>query len=256
MPKKPAAPSKPAPKSTDPYANYSTAESLGITYPDAERARAEAERRQKEGVVGEWEFVPVETTPPVEDAQPEASTSAVPEPEVGQKREAPPVPPDSEDSRHFKLKKKKLNTGLGEIYDPGLIPIKLKAKKEEPKSEDTLSLSLSANGAPSSSSTSGATALPKWSARGWNKPGEVEDRKPDVESLPAAVAAESEGIPSTEPTLPTPDDPAELPVPSEEQKPDIKNEDLEPPAPAPSSGGLFRKRKMPAGGSGSRGRRF
>jgi len=48
------------------------------------------------------------------------------ETEVGLKR--PPHPLDEEDLRAFKFRKRQLNTGLGEIYDPGLIPIKVKEK--------------------------------------------------------------------------------------------------------------------------------
>lgn len=63
---KPAAPPKPA----DPYANYTTAASLGIRDEAAERAAAEAERRQNEGVIGEWQKVvkPRAPAPPSLDA--------------------------------------------------------------------------------------------------------------------------------------------------------------------------------------------
>lgn len=50
--------------------------------------------------------------------------------EIRVKREA--GPPDDEDIRAFKLRRKQLIAGLGQIYDPGLIPIKVK-KKEEPE---------------------------------------------------------------------------------------------------------------------------
>ncbi|BGP38299.1 hypothetical protein JCM10450v2_002245 [Rhodotorula kratochvilovae] len=58
-----AAPSSSKPKATaaggsaDPYANYTTAASLGITDEDAERAKEEAEARMKEGRIGQWERV-------------------------------------------------------------------------------------------------------------------------------------------------------------------------------------------------------
>ncbi|GAA5866851.1 hypothetical protein JCM3774_001821 [Rhodotorula dairenensis] len=52
-PPTPAAPPKPA----DPFADYTTAASLGIRDEAAERATAEAERRQNEGVIGEWQKV-------------------------------------------------------------------------------------------------------------------------------------------------------------------------------------------------------
>ncbi|GAA6055985.1 hypothetical protein JCM3770_000764 [Rhodotorula araucariae] len=41
----------------DPYANYTTAASLGITDEAADRARQEAEKRRTEGRIGEWERV-------------------------------------------------------------------------------------------------------------------------------------------------------------------------------------------------------
>ncbi|KAG1828484.1 hypothetical protein EV424DRAFT_1554636 [Suillus variegatus] len=44
------------------------------------------------------------------------------------KREAPVD--DIEDERVFKLRKKMVGIGLGELYDLGVIPIKLKVKKE------------------------------------------------------------------------------------------------------------------------------
>ncbi|GAA5976778.1 hypothetical protein JCM10908_005628 [Rhodotorula pacifica] len=47
----------PAPKPADPFANYTTAASLGIRDEAAERAAADAERRQNEGVIGQWEKV-------------------------------------------------------------------------------------------------------------------------------------------------------------------------------------------------------
>lgn len=48
--------------------------------------------------------------------------------EGNRKREAPVD--DIEDERVFKLRKKMVGIGLGELYDLGVIPIKLKVKKE------------------------------------------------------------------------------------------------------------------------------
>jgi WW domain-binding protein 4 len=129
------APKKPPTKPSNPYANYSTAASLGYADPDAERAKAEANIRQTMGVAGEWQFVQHYTSaspalvqsevPSVsEDANGETGSS------VGDRKREAPVD-DIEDERVFKLKKKRVNIGLGELHDPGLIPIKLKAKKEE-----------------------------------------------------------------------------------------------------------------------------
>src|SRR5271154_6204238 len=105
-------PQKPVPKPSDPFANYSTAKSLGYTDIDAERLKAEAEERSKRGVVGDWEVV--------SPALPPVNEEAV----VVEKRES-----DFNDERSWKLNKKRKVTGLADFYDPGVI--KLKAKKEE-----------------------------------------------------------------------------------------------------------------------------
>lgn len=54
--------------SSDPFANYTTAANLGITDEDATKAKEEAEARQKEGTIGQWERVvrmPKPAPPPV-----------------------------------------------------------------------------------------------------------------------------------------------------------------------------------------------
>ncbi|KAG2059131.1 hypothetical protein BDR06DRAFT_874908 [Suillus hirtellus] len=131
-----SAPKKPPTKPSNPYANYSTAASLGYADPDAERAKAEANTRQTMGVAGEWQYVqnytsgsraPVRNEVPSvsEDANGETTGSS----EGNKKREAPVD--DIEDERVFKLRRKTVGIGLGDLYDPGIIPIKLKVKKEE-----------------------------------------------------------------------------------------------------------------------------
>ncbi|KAI0762098.1 hypothetical protein BD413DRAFT_455420, partial [Trametes elegans] len=119
-------------KPTNPYANYTTAESLGYTDPDEERRKAEAERRQKEGVAGEWEVVEVAPAPSEpeeqEDVKPSTSADSQTSARAGDKRPAE-QPVDEEDARGWKLRRKVAR--LGELYDPGALPIKLKAKKEE-----------------------------------------------------------------------------------------------------------------------------
>lgn len=57
-------PAAPPPKPTDPYANYTTAASLGYRDEVAERAAAEAEQRQNEGVIGAWQKVVKPRAPP------------------------------------------------------------------------------------------------------------------------------------------------------------------------------------------------
>jgi len=61
----PPPPSTTAPKPSDPYANYSTAESLGFKDDVAEKKREEMDLRRKEGVIGEWQKVaPKKKLPP------------------------------------------------------------------------------------------------------------------------------------------------------------------------------------------------
>ncbi|EPT04517.1 hypothetical protein FOMPIDRAFT_10890, partial [Fomitopsis schrenkii] len=122
---------KPVPKPSNPYANYTTAANLGITDPDEERRQAEAERRRTQGVAGDWEVISViDPAAPVEEGAGHAEAVAHNSgPSLGVKREAEAIP-EFEDTRTFKLRKKTVGVGLGEIYDPGLIPIKV--KKEEP----------------------------------------------------------------------------------------------------------------------------
>lgn len=253
-----SAPSAKERKPTNPYADYSTAESLGFTDPDAERLKAEAERRRMEGVAGEWEVVAVEereSSAAQEESKADITTSQPLADGTGRKREAEEIF-DPEDGRQWKLRKKTTGVGLGEIYDPGVIQIKPRQKKEEP-SETTLS----PEAGPASSagpSGSAATSMPKWSARGWNKPG--ADRA-------SADNPTSENGPQM----------------SSEDGPDVKQETEKDPSVATQSndivqktegvkleeeaarsqelvngtgGSLFRKRKAPASGAGSRGSRF
>ena len=268
---------KPVPKPSNPFANYTTAANLGITDPDEERRQAEAERRRTQGVAGDWEVVsvvdpaaPAEEAGQAEPAAPEAGPSA------GVKREADAIP-EHEDTRRFKLRKKTVGVGLGEIYDPGLIPIKVK-KKEEAASE---SLPTGAGQSAGSSSAvaavsngSAATEKPKWSARGWNRPGEG---KTDEYS---AMRSETPASTSPEPTIVQEAVQQDLEPPLDRAstvtdddhpttegtavKVDVKAENLQVKAEleadnavaaAPAGGGMFRKRKLPAGGAGSRGKR-
>lgn len=267
------APSKPLPKPSNPFANYSTAESLGYTDPDADRIAAELKQRQSQGVAGEWEIV----TPPTQ-----TSTSSTPGvlTDVGVKRAADAALPDEEDSRSFKLRKKTL-TGFGEIYDPGLIPIKLKKKEEEscttpPTSTPQISASPAAH----------PTQFPKWKTlqlkgtavgEQQNKEADVEtpDVKPDVavEHVPlsstsapthrASKWVKSQWSSASEPTKMEDTSPPFLGVdeaksedvaPSyakiEETLPDLSSSNLDV---SSSAGSLFRKRKAPAGAG--RGRR-
>lgn len=219
--------------------------------------------RRQQGIVGAWEVVAVEEPTPTaeEDGGPDAASSAhvpvaeepsVPDPQ-SRKREAETLL-DEEDTRLFKFRRKKINVGLGEIYDPGVIPIKLKTKEESAevslKKEDGTSSVVSSI---ISTSTTQATTVPKWSSRGWNKPGETRqlDSQPitDIDST-TAEAQEPQPVEAVGPETHQPAD-VKAEVQDVKRDTEVKQEESEPAAPA--SGGLFRKRKVPVGGG--RGRR-
>lgn len=258
-----SAPSAKDRKPANPFANYSTAESLGYTDPDAERLKVEAERRRTEGVAGEWEVVAEsESEPPLASAEQEqkptiSASQDAGEGSVSRKREAQEII-DQEDGRQWKLRKKTLGVGLGEIYDPGVIQVKVKPKKEE--SSETVPQKQSAiQSSIVGPSGSAATTMPKWSSRGWNKPG-AENMDTDHTKLPSEEGpSESSKDDSpyvkqeTESSPPT----ALLPDTNKETAPVKLEEDAPPQNSVSNAGsGLFRKRKVPAGGAGSRGTRF
>lgn len=261
---KAAAPTKPVAKPSDPYSNYSTAESLGYTDPDAERRRIEAERRMKEGVVGVWEVVEVhepgaESGEGNEDggqADGEGANASAALEELERKR-ASEVQPDDDDIRPWKLRKKTLGAGLGEIYDPGIIPIKVKAKKEEPAPEPTPDSQTLPGTSIASSSSQSASALPRWSAKGWNRPGTAQDAdrtsdsQPAAESLPETSAETDVHSSSSVKVEPTADEPELAAVKIEDTVAAVKAEEAET-STTPPTGSLFRKRKAPGGSKGRR----
>ncbi|KAF7428317.1 hypothetical protein PC9H_007538 [Pleurotus ostreatus] len=209
--------SKPPPKPSNPYANYSTAASLGYTDPDAERLAAEAERHRMEGVVGDWEYVA-----PSQDLAATASSIV----EAPEKREAEqPV----DDERHFKIRKKTLDVGLGNIYDPGLIRVKKKEASPPPPNPLLAPATNQATlGLPA------ATNVPKWTKVQWKKAGDEE-----------VGSSQEPPEDHTEPELPN-----EEPMKTEESIDTVKTESatnlvkIEESTPAPPTG-LFKKRKRP-----------
>jgi len=238
-------PRKPPTKPSNPYANYSTAESLGYKNPDEERLLAEAERRRTQGVAGDWEMVPSVLPPTMQAPVPSSSTDIV---NTGPslKREADAVV-DEEDSRQFKVRNKKLGVGLGEIYDPGIIPIKLKKKKEEESAESSGDI------APSVGESQPTAAL-KWTKVQWKRAGEEIKQGIDrnngenstADEADTTTAASSEGANVKTEELPSPPD-----LESEQENKGVirvKGEGISP-APQALEGGsnLFRKRKTPAG---------
>ncbi|TFY61199.1 hypothetical protein EVJ58_g4661 [Rhodofomes roseus] len=271
---------KPAPKQSNPYANYTTAESLGYTDPDEERRTAEAERRRTQGVAGDWEVIAVvePSAPAVQEGEAEhAEAPAVPEPgpSAGVKREAGAFPED-EDTRRFKLRRRTVGVGLGEIYDPGVIPIKIKKKEELAadalpdaavnRQEPVAAASAAAGGA----TAAAATEKPTWSARGWVRPGEGKANEPGASQVKPAVSstestvsreqvAEEQTEALAEPTRPASGD--EPPTQVDVVKVEVKVEEApfkvnaDATAAPPAGGSMFRKRKLPAGGAGGRGKR-
>ncbi|KAI0645926.1 hypothetical protein C8Q79DRAFT_927021 [Trametes meyenii] len=261
-------------KPSNPFANYSTAESLGYTDPDEARRKAEEERRKKEGVAGEWEVVDVAGPPAEEHEQGEDIKPETGSARAGEKRPAEQLP-DEDDTRGWKLRRKTVSVGLGELYDPGAIPIKLKTKTEE--SQDDTETQVGRVGLGSSSTVGlgglpplGGSEKPSWSARGWSKPGAsshndispnfvVEDGVAvDGSTAVNDVKAEKSSPPEDSEPPNSPDNFAISDVKVENGQTPVKAEPLEAdvPPPSSSSGSLFKKRKVPVAGGSRGGRRF
>jgi WW domain-binding protein 4 len=264
-------PSKPQ-KPADPWANYSTAASLGITDPDAERQKAEAERRQMEGTAGAWEVITIEEPAALPEAEgvpgPDALDEGAPvdgapaPTQSSLKREAE-AQPDDDDARQFKLRRKKLGAGLGELYDPGLIPIKLKPKKEEASELVLKEEAQSADIPAAPLKLAHAIPIVKWSSGGWSGPKEAQDAEAfpptTIDEPPADAIADIQksdvDVLNQQPSelAEALDTKAEAPAIKAEPS-EVKREEVDAAVSmAPSS--LFRKRKIPAGGTAGRGRR-
>ena len=226
---------KPPPKPSNPFANYTTAASLGYTDPDAERFAVETERRRTQGIAGDWEVV-----------APSSDTPAVAREHVTADRlkRGTDLVADEEDGREFKIQKKKLNVGLGEIYDPGIIPIKLKKKEATPPPEaDTTSLN--------------QTDARKWTPVQWRRACEVatgEDGVPvELVIKVEGPAVKTEEEPAAATDIPTSSADTALSSATKDSYLGIKpeEEDISAVPTAVSSGGMFRKRKpRPNGNKG------
>jgi WW domain-binding protein 4 len=246
------------PKKSGGISDYSTPESLGYTDPDIERARAEAERRRTQGVAGDWQMVePTPTESP--SGTGEESIQHVDDmrnAEDNQGASNKHAMPDSadDDAGRWKLRKKMTTVGLGEIYDPGIITIKAKAKEEETAGQDGTAMPEDTK----------ATTVPKWAPVKWKRAGEsVDDTSGPTGSGPGGDAVLAEGAPLVPAdSLNADGDPAPVSVTSvpvkEEPSPVKLEEATTPSVETTSSGGsLFRKRKAPlGGGASSRGRRY
>ena len=219
-------PSKPS----DPWANYSTAASLGYTDPEEERMKAEAERRRTQGVAGEWEVVEQPTSKKVGD---EADTT----PELLKKREAE-EPPDSEDARNFKLRKR-VAPSVMDDWAANSIPIKLKPKKTEKVEEPADGVKREEE-----SSQPTGTAPIKWTSRGWKR------REDESDETHNSGAPKDEEVKTSSAPAPKPAGTVlKLGVEQEAEALLVK---VEPPVEiASESGATFRKRKF----GGNRGKR-
>ena len=219
-------PSKPS----DPWANYSTAASLGYTDPEEERLKAEAERRKMQGVAGEWEVVEQPTKNEVSD---EADTA----PEPSRKRVAEGLP-DPEDTRGFKLRKKAAPSVVDD-WDADLIPIKLKPKKTEEVLDPTETEEVKEE----SSRPTGMAPI-KWTSRGWKGPEDEPEGTPDSTTpIDKEVETKSAAIPEPFTAVVEPE------VKEESEASSVKVETLT--ETVSETGATFRKRKF----VGNRGRR-
>ncbi|KAH9062470.1 hypothetical protein EDB87DRAFT_1673889 [Lactarius vividus] len=247
------------PKKSSGISDYSTPESLGYTDPDIERARAEAERRRTQGVAGEWQLVESAPAEPSsgtsEETKPEPNTPQIEGGQEAANKRPLPDPADEEEGR-WKLRKKMATVGLGEIYDPGIISIKPKAKVEIDEGVTGSDRVLPSTPTPGDT---GATAVPKWAPVKWKKQTNrsatqmtqralhqrltthVWTRRRQFSPEPSDGGKQNTLAPVTD--VPVKEEPVKLEEPLEEA--------------IPAGGSLFRKRKTPArGGTNSSGRRF
>ncbi|KAJ6554918.1 hypothetical protein DFH09DRAFT_987738 [Mycena vulgaris] len=224
-----APPRKPPSKPSNPYTNYSTAKSLGYDDPDAERLAAEAERRRMQGVAGDWEMV----TPSSSDATPAPSSS-----DSAVKRSVAAL--DEEESREFKLREKTIDSGLGQICDPGAISVKLKKMKEPGEPAQPLIAPLA------SPPASDATDKPKWGKLQWKKMGDAEEPVGAIDNMDVLPKTEEVGL------MAQTDEP-----PNDTVDPTIKSEPVASPLPEVALGAIgFKKRKTQAGGARDRRQRI
>ena len=197
------------------------------------------------------ESAPAESpTGPSEETKPEPTTQQSEDVHEATTKRPLPDPADEEEGR-WKLRKKMATVGLGEIYDPGIISIKPRAKVESNEGAGNDSEPLSTSTAPTTSDT-GATAIPKWAPVRWSKAGE-----PTNDTVPATDKSRTDEVPAASPGSPGGEEEstlaavANIPVKEEPVKLEESSVDT-----IPAGGSLFRKRKTPARGSTSSGRRF
>ncbi|KAG8808473.1 hypothetical protein FRC17_003935 [Serendipita sp. 399] len=207
---------KPPARQAITMANYTTAKDLGIAQEEEELAAKALALQQSQGVVGQWEIV---------ESMPSTSETAA----IPQKR---PHEEEDEEGEGFRVRRRKLQEGLGEVYDPGVIKIIPKVKQEDEKAAEVAidSASLPRTQEP---------AL-KWTTKRWKTEAVDEAASDGEEHTNTTSKAEGVDVPSLmeEPLLEANDVTHEEP-PSEAPR----AEDAEVAAPAKS---MFKKRKAPS----------
>lgn len=253
----PIAPRKPIAKPSNPYANYSSAASLGIIDPDVARAKAEAEMRRKEGAVGAWSYVPIEPSNTIANDEEMLEHGIKPDRdnEADTKNDESVAPgassttnDDEPDARSFKFRKRVVATGLGEIYDPGIITVTprtlttLDQKKEVTSPDPPVPDEIKSISTPSDK---------KWTKIEWKRTVQP------VKTNEAPSSADDSAFRRDFVPLP----PSAVPAPVVADAPQVKLEDhdesatpalLVEPLPTPN---LFKKRRAPTGAlAGARAR--
>jgi WW domain-binding protein 4 len=198
-------------------ADYTTAKDLGIAQEEEKLAVEALARQQSQGVVGQWELVEASTP-----AAP--STSALP-----QKR---PHQEEDEEGADYRVRRRKLAEGLGEIYDPGKIT--LVPKRNEKWVDITTEIVETTQTQPSPIT---------WSKKRWRMAGTEDTGGSDEEKQPATVPEEEVKVDEPAPPSMTDEQSNEAPPPPEPT--DVVVE------PAPVKG-MFKKRKAPAQAVGAK----
>lgn len=215
------------------------------------------------GIPGEWRYVTPQTKTSTLDTEPCQVAKATTEEEpVGegtdsvQNKKRVAAEADDDDMRAFKLRRKVVGTGLGDMFDPQFMPIKLKVKKGELETTEEPHYPPFTSDKASASAESELITTPKWIKMQWKKVG-ADDH------FSTAEAGAGSGLPeikteSGSPLLPTfGGTEATNPIGGIKAEPatelamsgtsvmtadGMKTEDL--PHSVPT--GLFRKRKIPA----------
>ncbi|KIY74286.1 hypothetical protein CYLTODRAFT_439216 [Cylindrobasidium torrendii FP15055 ss-10] len=219
-------------KPSNPWANYSTAASLGYTDPDAEKAKVLAMQRQSEGVAGQWQVVETITPPPPPIPQDSANDEVKLETDPDADSALGKRPSEEEENpRHFKLRKRNLDVGLGKIYDPGAITITLKKKDRPPEPEATVKKE--------EDIADGTSTGVKWTAAKWKTEDDEEEEEEEMPLASELLRREAEEKAKAEAALKKEEE--DVQIKQEENKVKLESE-LEIAAPKP----VFKKRRPQA----------